>query len=138
MAHKHHPVVLWISEHPNNFITAIKLGLNLCHQNIVRRGKQHACHKLLALMRHHVPATGFLPTPYKDTCIRATRSIPSGCTSVPLCMPEKYHVKIDGEYDLIASYRAYYCAEKMRFANGKLATFYPTVPKIFIDAYLAA
>lgn len=135
MAHKHHPVVLWITEHPNNFKAASIQALSLCVEYTKRNGKTHACQELIIQLMARVPQDE-IAVPYKAGCVRATINIPIGCTPVPLCMPIGFIVYIGDQADLTASYINFYRHKKLRFDSGRVCTWpVGSVPQIFLQDY---
>jgi len=135
-AHKHHPVVLWITEHPNNFRAACIQALALCAEYTQRRNRTHACETLIYQMMQRTP-TKPMKMPFKENCFRATLNIPLGCTPVPCCMPVEYIICDDNfNINLTASYINYYRNTKLRFASGRICTWkHTTVPKMFSSDY---
>ena len=134
-AHKHHPVVLWITEHPNNFRAACIQALALCSVYTKYHKKTHACETLIYQLMQRTPTKSFTNVPFKDECFRATVNIPLGCTPVPCCMPVEYIICDDNfNIDLTASYTNYYLHTKLIFASGRLAHF-DTMPPMLANAY---
>ena len=133
-AHKHHPVVLWLTEHPNNYRAACVQALALCAEYTKRRNKVHACECLIYELMQRIPLNE-IDVPFKPECVRATINIPSGCTPVPCCM-EKHYIVYDtsGAADLTASYINFYRKTKLRFKSGRICTW-PSVPALFADDY---
>jgi len=135
LAHAKHPVVLWITEHPNNFRAACVQALSLCAEYSKRRSKVHSCETLIYQLMRRTPSNE-MEVPYKPTCVRASINIPAGCTPVPCCMPVEYIVHENGQPDLTASYINYYKHTKLRFASGRLGTWSSTgIPELFSEEY---
>ena len=132
-AHAKHPIVLWISETPANFTTALVQGLALCCEFRKRRNKEHACERLLREMIPRIPDNEMF-VPYKPDCVRATTNIPFNCTPVPVCCPKEYIMYNGSSADLTASYINYYRHKKLRFDSGRIATFH-ILPELFADDY---
>lgn len=129
--HTAHPIVKWISQCRQNYVTALQMGLALCIEFRQRRNKPHACEKIMRQLP--IPSI-FYPESYKDTTVFAEIGIPHGCTPVPLCMPAEYFRITFGKFNLIESYRAYYANTKLSFKNGKLATFNKIPEFIVVEA----
>lgn len=135
MAHAKHPVVLWITEHPNNFRAACSQALALCAEYTKRRNRTHACQPLIYELMQRTPRN-HIDVPFKDECFRATINIPAGCTPVPCCMPVEYIVCDDKfNVDLTASYINFYRHTKLRFEKSGRMCKWPTVPDMFAADY---
>ena len=106
--HINHPTSKWVRSHPGNYLYTAILGLELCYEYTRRYGREHKTQLRLEWLLVHLPNCveqdfpGFL----------ATRDIPTGCTPMPLAMPEQYH-----QTSAVASYRAYYLGEKRQIQD---------------------
>lgn len=109
--HVNHPTTKWVRHHEANYRFACKLGLMLCHEYTLRYGKIHKVQARLEWLNDHIPIR-FDVQPIQGYL--ATCDIPSGCTPVPLAMPEKYHSP-----SLLASYRRYYLGDKKHIAQSE-------------------
>ena len=132
--HSKHPMTLWVTEHPQNFLTALFLGLELCYEYTSRRKRTHKCQALLEHMLRRVPSHP-KAVEWKADTVRADAF--TNCTPVPLCMPVEYHVYVDGQADLFASYVEYYKQRKLRFDSGRMATWACPIPSVFAEPYAA-
>lgn len=100
VTHKNHPCALWARASATNYSWLHCLAYFLNREWQYRFGHERD-HKSWSMLKRIVPPT----------------TIPElGLTPFPLCMPDEY--KVDG--DPVASYRAYYIGEKMRFAHWDL------------------
>ena len=111
--HYNHPISKWIRNCKKNYDYACLLGLQLCCEYTRRYKKIHKCQERLQWLSDNFPC--FFNNEL-FTSFMATKNVPTGCSVVPLCMPEKYH-----QEDLIQAYRDYYLAEKSHIAD-KLIT----------------
>ncbi|MBI3447011.1 MAG: hypothetical protein HY055_17005 [Magnetospirillum sp.] len=98
--HARHPSVLWAGDSLCHWQWTRRLGLELGAEYTHRRGRIHASAEVIAALPE-VP-------PIPD----------QGWVDPPQAMPESYR----GE-DAVAAYRAYYAAEKSRFAGKGAATW---------------
>lgn len=98
VTHKNHPSAVWTRESRDNYIWLYDLFVSLCDEYTSRYGKIHATDKKLRWALYKVP-----------------KSIPNvGFTSLRLAMPDEYKQACP-----VASYRAYYKAEKSNIAKWK-------------------
>ncbi len=108
--HMNHPTNKWVRQHKNNYIYTCAMGLELCYEYTRRYHKIHKSQSRLEWLIQHPPSTyqvdhiqGFL----------ADKNIPTGCTPVPLAMPDEFHTP-----DAIYSYRLYYIKNKKDIAHS--------------------
>jgi len=118
IAHINHPTTKWIRYSKSNYIYACKMGLELCYEYTRRYKKQHVCQQRLEWLLDFIP-TSFCEEEedndnYYGNAHLATQNVPTGCTPIPLAMPEEYHSN-----DVIQSYRLYYIREKYKIAGKK-------------------
>lgn len=132
--HINHPMSKWVRRHPNNYLYACRLGLELCAEKKKRypQSPPHACEVILKWLSQNVPnlkerPSHHSPPPAKrrkitrvssKSKVKPTRFAvtgnPPGVTPVPLCMPEEYH-----HSDLVTAYRQYYQGDKHTIATWK-------------------
>ena len=95
--HKNHPCTRWAGESSGNYEWLVQLGLALCDEYTYRYGREHACEEVIRELQ--------LPPPGLRIADRGTFA---------LAMPEQYK-----QVDTVASYRAYYRAEKAHLHSWK-------------------
>ncbi len=105
MTHVNHPCTQWAAETWANYMWLSQHGIELCREYTARYGKVHKSEEVHRWLNRVIPPT-FSGTRIED---------PLGRTPFAVAMPEKY--KVPG--DPVTSYRAYYLAEKARFAKWK-------------------
>lgn len=127
--HVNHPLSLWTRQDTANYRYVIQMGLSLCRLYTHRYGKIHKTQYHLEWLSQHIPSPD--PTLSIDRFC-ATKSIPKGCTPVPLCMPEQFYTD-----DLIYSYRLYYLLEKQRLFDYYTTTDYIELWSLRIDIPMA-
>lgn len=119
--HKNHPMNVWVRSSLRNFYWSVCLGLELCKEYTDRYHKTHACEKMLRWFRKKYTTLVNLP----GTLCLHTPSVPKGCTTPPLCMPDEFKTS-----DVVQSYRNYYCGpDKSSFAkwkSGDVPEWFPT------------
>ncbi len=98
--HARHPSVLWAGDSLSHWLWTRRLGLELGAEYTFRRDRVHASAEIIAALSE-APAIPDL-----------------GWCDPPQAMPESYR----GD-DTVAAYRAYYAAEKSRFAGKGPATW---------------
>ena len=98
--HARHPSVLWTGDSLSHWQWTRRLGLALGTEYTFRRDRIHASAEIIAAL----PEAPAIPD--------------LGWCDPPQAMPESYR-----EADTVAAYRAYYAAEKSRFAGKGLATW---------------
>lgn len=98
LSHKNHPSAIWARECVENYIWLCDLGLELCNEYTYRYGKRHKSQDII------------------EWCLLNVPNIPEkgDVTPFALAMPDECKVG-----DAVASYRAYYMAEKRGFAVWK-------------------
>lgn len=98
LSHKNHPSAIWARECIENYIWLCDLGLELCNEYTYRYGK---CHKSQEII---------------EWCLLNVPNLESkgDITPFALAMPDECKIG-----DAVASYRAYYMAEKRGFAVWK-------------------
>lgn len=97
--HEKHPCVKWAAEAKDNYDWLVKHGKAICKEYTYRFNKTHKCEDVI----------GFLENPLVN--------IPSGITPFVLCMPDEFKGKyLDGTFQTVESYRAYY-KSKSSFAK---------------------
>lgn len=109
--HHNHPTNKWVRKHKNNYIYTCAMGLELCYEYTRRYNKIHKSQVRLEWLIQNVPTT------FDDAPIQgflADTNIPTGCTPVPLAMPNEFHTK-----DAIYSYRLYYIKNKQDIAQTR-------------------
>ncbi len=111
--HLNHPMAIWVRRATPNYLYAVSLGLALCAEYTHRYGKTHACHPYLEWLALRPP--GPTHTEYKEGTYLASKTIPVGCTPVPLCMDIKYKSP-----SLVHSYRRYYQQGKTEIVKWKV------------------
>lgn len=121
--HVNHPMAIWVRKDARNYRWTASLGQALCREYTKRYHKQHACETALTWLAGHAPfdqeAKEEEPSTKKRTKTWALAPVP-GLTAVPLCMDEEYYLKDEqGDWDLVASYRNYYCQGKADLATWK-------------------
>lgn len=97
-AFQNHPMTKWVRASADNFAWTHALASALARENVYRFDKSHG---------------GAVPLPRLAQHDWMGLFGAHGRTEMPLCMPDDY--KVPG--DPIASYRAYYRAEKARFSR---------------------
>tara|TARA_A100001234_G_scaffold221098_1_gene235848 strand:+ start:920 stop:1459 length:540 start_codon:yes stop_codon:yes gene_type:complete len=107
-AHKKHPMTMWISSSPRNYMFACDIGLALSKEYTKRYGKIHTCEEHLRWLKDNVP-------PHFDEHISDTAYY--SVQGIPECMPAAYHCP-----DVIDAYRKYYINDKASFARYKTGT----------------
>lgn len=96
--HQHHPSTVWAGDSLSHYNWLRQHFQALLNEYTSRYGKIHACWRMLGAL---MPAPRHMPN--------EKHRFP------PQCMPEQYR-----QDDTVAAYRAYYMAEKARFARWKL------------------
>lgn len=109
--HYNHPTSKWIRQSRNNYLYACNMGLALCYEYTRRYGKIHKTQQRLEWLIQHAPTT-FVTDKIQGHL--ATKGLPTGCTAIPLAMPEAYHSD-----DAIQSYRQYYIHDKKSIAQSE-------------------
>jgi len=109
--HYNHPTSKWIRQCRANYVYACDMGLELCYEYTRRYKKIHKTQQRLEWLSRNIPqrfpeieVQGYL----------APLGIPTGCTPIPLAMPEEYHTK-----DAVQSYRLYYIHGKKSIAQSE-------------------
>lgn len=110
-AHVNHPTCKWIRQHSNNYIYSCNLALSLCKEYTRRYLKTHACEKRIHWLLENIPLIDNLNQIPIDHYL-AIECIPTGCTPVPLAMPQEFHCP-----NLIRAYRSYYISNKKKIAQ---------------------
>ncbi len=90
MAHKNHPMTIWVRNNRSNFRWTRKFGLQLCAEYTHRYGKTHKCEEIMRKMK--------TPKALKKADL----------TEPPQCMPEE--CKMEG--NVVLAYRNYYVMKK--------------------------
>lgn len=111
-AYPNHPCTKWVCKNNRNYEWAYVLFARLCEIYTANTGKTHKSWETIGPLLAVVPNK--MPT--------------GGRTKFALAMPDKYKRK----HDPVASYRAYYCYEKARFAKFN----YNEQPKWFSNEYV--
>ena len=111
IAHKNHPVTIWIRTSLENYMWTISLVEAMHNEWKYRYGhppeKEHSSYTVAMYLKKHAPKSTSFPQ--------------TGLTKFALAMPDKY--KVD---DPIQSYRNYYKGEeKRRLASWKNRSFPP-------------
>jgi hypothetical protein len=95
-AYRNHPMSVWVRTNTSNYEYAYNLFRWLLHEYNTRYHKEHSASRLLYNLS------------------KPPKTVPQApLSSVPQCMPDQYKVANNS----IAAYRAYYKAEKSRFAK---------------------
>lgn len=116
--HVNHPMSKWVRQHENNYKYTVQYLDALCSEYTRRYQRTHSMAKHISWLKNHVVIdenVNIDKTSFSGTFL-AMKNIPSGCTPVPLCMPDIY--KCD---DLIQSYRQYYIGDKKYFAKWTIS-----------------
>lgn len=103
--HINHPCSVWVRETPENYTWTLYHFMALLEEYALRYGKVHKCFTLLPYLLH-------VPRMLDTNDVLGLNST-TGLTEHPLAMPDEY--KVPG--DPVASYRAYYLGDKLRFAR---------------------
>lgn len=98
-AYANHPMTVWVRSSAANFAWTWSLARELGRENRLRFGRSHRSAALLPVLLTAVDWGAAFGT--------------HGPTPLPLCMPEAYQ----RAGDPVAAYRAFYRAEKSRFAR---------------------
>lgn len=109
--HYNHPTTRWIRQHANNYKYACDMALALCHEYTRRYNKVHKCQVRIEWLISH-PPDKYDSSPIK--AYLATTNLPTGCTAIPLAMPDRYHT-----CDPFLSYRMYYIYDKQSIAQSQ-------------------
>jgi len=111
ITHVNHPVSKWCRASKANFVWTLNL-IEAMHDEWKYRfpknaEKTHKSVHVARLLRDHMPPDSAFPTLQK--------------TPFALAMPDQYKIKMEnGEYDAVASYRAYYMSpDKQKIASWK-------------------
>lgn len=114
LTHKNHPMAVWARKCPGNYHWLAQHAMYLCFEYTQRYRKVHASQNLIGYLNTN---SDYM---WKDNPPNEELMNFNGfwVTQPPLCMPDKY--KVLG--DCVASYRAYYKAEKVGFAKWRNIT----------------
>lgn len=110
LTHRNHPTSKWVRGSLENFNYTLQTALALCYEYTARYKKIHKCQQRIEWIMHNTPL--LFPEQVMDKHC-ATKNIPTGCTPIPLCMPEQFHSD-----DLLYSYRSYYITEKSSLVSS--------------------
>lgn len=114
--HINHPMCIWVRSSKANYTWASEHCLEIALEYKRRYNKTHKCEKM---------AYWFTENELECTETNISKKhnyafLNLQCTYVSITISDSiYHVKKDGKYDLIESYRAYYKGDKKRFAKWK-------------------
>lgn len=132
--HSNHPMTVWVRSSYINYLYTCFAAVALCYEYTYRyskkKVKQHLSQVIIEWLYFNPPSNFPMEIPYCEGTNYATINIPYltrdnniyWCTPVPITITNKeLHVyrQIDTQsgYDLIASYRNYYCQEKTHIAS---------------------
>ena len=101
--HDNHPLAVWARASYANLCATVEMCNAICDEYTVRFGKEHATKKHAVWLEEHISGAPFFAVTGEHDKMSAP----------PLCVPEEY--QCGG--DLVASYRLYYVAEKVKFAR---------------------
>jgi len=101
--HTRHPCVIWTGQRLTNYRWVLRHGAALAREYERRYGRRHKSADII----------------YR--CAHINVFLPRGWTEPPQCMPDIYRRK-----DTVEAYRAYYRADKARFARWERGTPPPT------------
>lgn len=100
--HAHHPCARWLLEGRENLAWLIAHTYGIFAQYTERYGREHAARAAIK------------PLTLDGTFMAMRRLLPEGSTPFAQAMPDQYKGP-----DAVAAYRAYYLAEKARFATWR-------------------
>ena len=106
LTHKFHPVAIWARKKVEHYKFLVKYTMALLEEYHYRYKKNHACLKHMRMFQQLKFPKRVVPKQRPKKAKKSKKGV-AGTMKFPLCMPEDFHVKRDGSYDVVQSYRKF-------------------------------